>query len=238
MRAIWWLISIGIVAITILGGPPAISLISQLTDWRSSLEGPVAQWNRSVEEIGQQLPLVSSLPIWMLNIIYLLLLFGSMGWIYISSVAAETRRLIKVASTGALDPVEPLSLNRPIREMVVWGTSILGILGGTITIGIGVGTLNPVVIAGGVAAIYGGAGALTVEFLTDAIERAKRNDHAEAQSLRQAESRRARVQENVDAFRRSEMAKLGIGGAVAVALALANFAIPALYSLFEHLDFS
>ncbi len=238
MRAVGWLASIAMMAIAILGGPPAIiSLIGALTNWRSALEGPVAQWNSGVEEIGQKLPVVSDLPVWTLNVIYLSILLASMVWLYFSSVASEAKRLEKLANTGALDPVEPLPINRPIRETVVWGTGLLGLFGGTFAIVFGAVTLNPVVIAGGFAAVYSGSGVIAVGVATDAMEGVERHAHAEAQSLRQAESRRALVKENVEAFRRSEVRKLGIGGAIAFTLALANFAVPALYSLFDYLDF-
>lgn len=68
------------------------------------------------------------------------------------------------------------------------------------------------------------------------IEEERRRAHANAQTVLLEASRQARVRENVEAFKRAEIRKLRVGTMTACIIVGANFGLPAIYRVVEHLD--
>lgn len=224
-------------AFVLLTGPVAmIGFIQQLFDTPGLLVHLPHYWNDQVRSLLPHFNWIDRLPDWSISAAYVCLLAATVAWAFWTGVALESRRLTALASAGALDPVAPQRTHHPVRATAGAIAPIAGTMFGVAAMLFGVFTLNPVAIGVGYASALAGSGVAVGHILLELGEDERNQAHADAQTRLLEESRRTRVRENVDAFKRSQLKKLKIGAIVAGIVVVANFALPATYGVLEYID--
>lgn len=230
MRLVWQAFSILLIVWAILSGPPAIiSLITDLTDWQSLLSGPVGQWSEGIAELSFGVPIVGTLPLWSLNVIYLALLVTCGLWYYWTSIAGEGRRQFAAATAGTLGPIAPFGVGATLADGATVASGGAGFILGNAMVQ--TAAYAGAAALGGMAIMTGGV-ALAIFGLARVGKRKDRaHRHAQEEAERLERHRYELAAANVAAFKRSEQRKILFAVVIVAVVVAINFLAQLFYRL-------
>lgn len=228
MRLVWRGISVLLIVWAILGGPPAIiSLITDLTDWQSLFAGPVGQWNEGIEELSFGLPIIGALPLWSLNVIYLVLLVICGLWYYWTSVAGEARRQFAAATAGTLGPITPFGTGATLADGATVASGGAGFILGNAMVQ--TAAYAGAAALGGLAIMTGGIALAIFGLARVGMRKDRAHRHAQEEAERLERQRYELAAANVVAFKRSEQRKIMVAVSIITAVVAINFLAQRLY---------
>ena len=206
---VWWFVTL----------PVAVSgIIIDLTTWQGFLTHYASEWNSNLYDIVSSIPVISTLPIWMLDALYLAMMLLLIGGYYWIAVVAEVKRQIDLAMRSIIDPVEPYhSLGH--ADIIAALAIIANEYGAETLAGI------PVWLAAKIGEAWlRGRG----PDMQNAIE------HADAETRRIEASRLARAIDMIEVFRKRETANFVMAGLLGLAIAAVSYGASPLSELLLH----
>jgi hypothetical protein len=206
---VWWFVTL----------PVAVSgIVIDLTTWQGFLTHYASEWNSSLYEIVSSIPIVTTLPIWVLDALYLAIMLILIGGYYWLAVVAEVNRQVDLAMRSVIDPVEPYnSLGH--ADTIAALAIIANEYGAESLAGI------PVWLAAKIGETW---------LRSRAPENQKAIEHADAETRRIETARLARAIDMVEAFRKRETANFIMAGMLGLAIAALSYGASPLSELLMH----